>query len=102
MAGICLSPKLDHLKAHEIHIPPLRERKEDIPLLLDHFLGKAAKTAGIQKPAVPAELFPLLEKYHFPGNVGELKRMVNNAVSSSKSGFLSPDDFFKYTKKEGE
>jgi len=44
----------------------------------------------------------LLEKYHFPGNVGELKRMVNNAVSSSKSGFLSPDDFFKDTKKDGE
>jgi DNA-binding NtrC family response regulator len=92
----------NHLKAHEIHIPPLRERKEDIPLLVDHFLGKAAVIAGIQKPAVPGELLPMLEKYHFPGNVGELKKMVNNAVSSSKSGFLSPDDFFKYTKKDGE
>jgi DNA-binding NtrC family response regulator len=89
----------NHLKAHEIHIPPLRERKEDIPLLLDHFLGKAAITAGIQKPALAGELLPMLEKYHFPGNVGELKKMVNQAVSRCKSGFLSPDDFFRGTKE---
>jgi DNA-binding NtrC family response regulator len=87
----------NHLKAHEIHIPPLRERKEDIPLLVDYFLGKAAITAGIQKPAVPGELLPMLEKYHFPGNVGELKKMVNQAVSRCKSGFLSVDDFFMDT-----
>ena len=92
----------NHLKAHEIHIPPLRERKEDIPLLVDHFLGKAAITTGIQKPAVPGELLPMLEKYHFPGNVGELKKMVNHAVSRCKSGFLSVDDFFMDTEGEGE
>ena len=102
MAGICLSPKLDHLKAHEIHIPPLRERKEDIPLLLDHFLGKAAITAGIQKPALPAELLPMLEKYNFPGNVGELKKMVNHAVSRCKSGVLSVEDFFRDTEEKGK
>lgn len=92
----------NHLKAHEIHIPPLRERKEDIPLLVDHFLGKAAITAGIQKPALPSELLPMLEKYNFPGNVGELKKMVNQAVSRCKSGFLSVDDFFGDTKESGE
>jgi DNA-binding NtrC family response regulator len=91
----------NHLKIHEIHIPPLRERKEDIPLLVDHFLGKAAITAGIQKPSIPGELLPMLEKYHFPGNVGELKKMVNHAVSRCKSGFLSVDDFFRDTKEEG-
>jgi transcriptional regulator with PAS, ATPase and Fis domain len=90
----------NHLKAHEIHIPPLRERKEDIPLLVDHFLGKAAINAGIQKPAIPGNLMPMLEKYHFPGNVGELEKMVNHAVSSSQSGFLSPDDFFRGTKEK--
>ena len=92
----------NHLKAHEIHIPPLRERKEDIPLLVDHFLGKAAKESGIEKPAVPGELLPMLEKYDFPGNVGELKKMVNHAVSRCKSGFLSVDDFFRDTKEEEE
>lgn len=83
------------LKAHEIHIPPLRERKEDIPLLLDHFLGKAAITAGIQKPALRGELMSFLEKYHFPGNVGELKKMVYEAVRSHQSGYLSLDTFRK-------
>ncbi|UCH98012.1 MAG: sigma-54-dependent Fis family transcriptional regulator, partial [Candidatus Aminicenantes bacterium] len=92
----------NHLKAHEIHIPPLRERKEDIPLLVDYFLGKAAAKVGIEKPALPKKLLPLLEKYHFPGNVGELKKMVNHAVSRFQSGILSPDDFFRGTKEGGE
>jgi DNA-binding NtrC family response regulator len=90
----------NHLKAHEIYIPPLRERKEDIPLLVDYFLGKAAKETGIEKPALAGEVLPMLEKYHFPGNVGELKKMVNNAVSRRQSGILSVDDFFRGTKKE--
>jgi transcriptional regulator with AAA-type ATPase domain len=80
----------------------LRERKEDIPLLVDYFLGKAAKEAGIEKPALSGEVLPLLEKYHFPGNVGELKKMVNHAVSGSQSGILTPDDFFRGTKEGGE
>lgn len=92
----------NHLKAHEIHTPPLRERKEDIPLLVDYFLGKAAKETGIEKPAISGELLPLLEKYNFPGNVGELKKMVNHAVSRRQSGILTPDDFFKGTKEGGE
>jgi two-component system nitrogen regulation response regulator GlnG len=83
----------NHLKAHEIHIPPLRERKEDIPLLVDHFLGKAAKEAGIEKPALPGELVPLLKTHDFPGNVGELKKMVNEAVGSLESGKLSLEPF---------
>lgn len=85
----------NHLKAHEIHIPPLRERKEDIPLLVDYFLGKAAKETGIEKPALPDELVPLLKTHDFPGNVGELKKMVYDAVSSHKSGYLSLDTFRK-------
>jgi transcriptional regulator with AAA-type ATPase domain len=66
---------------------------------VDHFLGKAATKAGIEKPALAGELLPLLEKYHFPGNVGELKKMVNHAISRCKSGFLSVDDFFRDTKE---
>jgi transcriptional regulator with AAA-type ATPase domain len=69
---------------------------------VDHFLGKAAAKVGIEKPALPGELLPMLEKYHFPGNVGELKKMVNRAVSGSQSGILSPDDFFKGTKEGRE
>jgi DNA-binding NtrC family response regulator len=89
----------NHLKAHEIHIPPLRERKEDIPLLLDHFLAEEAVKAGIKKPTVPRDLFPLLEKYDFPGNVGELKAMVYKAVIRCKSDILPTDIFLINMKK---
>ncbi|MFC2146696.1 sigma-54-dependent transcriptional regulator [Acidobacteriota bacterium] len=85
----------NHLKAHEINIPPLRERKEDIPLLVDYFLGKAAKETGIEKPALPDGLVPLLKTHDFSGNVGELKKMVYEAVRSHQSGDISLDTFQK-------
>lgn len=67
---------------------------------MDHFLEKAAEEAGIEKPALPDELVPLLKTHDFPGNVGELKKMVYEAVRSHQSGYLSPDDFFRGTKLE--
>src|SRR5688572_4480605 len=77
------------LRAHHIHIPPLTERKEDIPLLTEHFLEKAAVALGKKKPTPPRELLTLLENYHFPGNIRELEGMIYDAVSQHKSGVLS-------------
>lgn len=77
------------LRTHRVHIPPLRERREDIPLLVDHFLAEAAQQLGKPKPEVPAELYGLLENYAFPGNVRELQTLVFDAVSRHKSGTLS-------------
>jgi DNA-binding NtrC family response regulator len=77
------------LKAHHIHLPPLRERRDDIPLLLDHFLEEAAGRLGKRKPAVPAAIFDLLGTYHFPGNVRELRAMIYDAVSQHNSGVLA-------------
>ena len=81
------------LCGHHIHIPPLRERREDLPVLLDHFLEKAAVSLGKKKPTPPDELVKLLASYHFPGNVRELESMVYNAVSLHASGKLSMDAF---------
>ena len=81
------------LRAHHIHIPPLRERLEDIPLLLNHFLEEAAKSLGKKKPSYPNELITLLSTYHFPGNVRELQAMVFDAVARYRSGILSMDSF---------
>jgi two-component system nitrogen regulation response regulator GlnG len=78
---------------HHIHIPPLRERMEDVPLLVDHFMEKAATTMGKSKPTPPEELMTLLATHHFPGNVRELESMVFDAVSSHRSGKLSLDIF---------
>lgn len=77
------------LRAHHVHIPPLRLRRDDIPLLLDHFLAAAADEYGRKKPTVPRELAQLLAAYDFPGNVRELKAMVYDAVSSHQGGVLS-------------
>jgi DNA-binding NtrC family response regulator len=78
---------------HHIHIPPLRERMEDVPLLVEHFMEKAATTMGKSKPTPPEELMTLLATHHFPGNVRELESMVFDAVSSHRSGKLSLDIF---------
>ncbi len=77
------------LKSHEINIPPLRERKSDLPLLIDHFINKAAQQLKKKLPTVPKELYTLLNNYSFPGNVRELEGIIFDAVSLHKSGILS-------------
>ncbi|MBI4978363.1 MAG: sigma-54-dependent Fis family transcriptional regulator [Spirochaetes bacterium] len=79
--------------AHRIHVPPLRERHEDIPALVDHFMKKAADELGKKKPTYPAELIPLLKVYHFPGNVRELEMMIHDAVSRHESHVISLEYF---------
>ncbi|MEJ2099823.1 MAG: sigma-54 dependent transcriptional regulator [Desulfobacterales bacterium] len=84
---------------HQIHIPPLRSRREDLPLLVEHFLEKASKTLDKKKPTPPAELIILLSTYHFPGNIRELESLIFDAVSSHKSGKLSMDLFKAHISK---
>jgi DNA-binding NtrC family response regulator len=86
--------------AHSIHILPLRERREDLLVLVDHFLGKASETLCKKKPTPPHELFTLLSTYPFPGNVRELQSMILDAVSSHKSGKLSMDVFRSYIRQK--
>ncbi|EAT15525.1 two component, sigma54 specific, transcriptional regulator, Fis family [Desulfuromonas acetoxidans DSM 684] len=83
------------LCTHHIHIPALRERKEDLPLLLDHFMTLAAESLEKKKPTPPKELVTLLSSYHFPGNVRELRAMVYDAISVHKSKILSMETFCK-------
>ncbi|BEH08811.1 MULTISPECIES: sigma-54-dependent transcriptional regulator [Geobacter] len=81
------------LRAHAVQIPPLRERKEDIPLLVDHFLDGAADVLGKRKPTPPDELYGYLATYDFPGNVRELQAMVYDAVARHGGKMLSIDSF---------
>ncbi|MSM38594.1 MAG: response regulator [Geobacter sp.] len=81
------------LNTHHIELPPLRDRLEDLPLLLHHFLKEAAQTMGKKTPAVPRELVALLSTYDFPGNIRELRAMVFHAVSLHSSHVLSLDSF---------
>jgi DNA-binding NtrC family response regulator len=83
------------LCTHQIEIPPLRKRTEDIPLLLDYFLAEAARDMNKNKPTPPPELETLLASYPFPGNIRELRAMVFNAVSVHGGRKLSMNLFKK-------
>ncbi len=81
------------LKAHHVHLPPLRERKDDLPVLLEHFITESALSLGKKPPKYPEELIILLINYNFPGNVRELKMIVYDAVARCTSPFLSLETF---------
>ena len=81
------------LSAHDIRIPPLRQRLDDLPLLIDDFLEEAARSMCKKTPTPPKELAPLLSNYSFPGNIRELRAMIFDAVSQHKSHILSLDLF---------
>lgn len=83
------------LKTHQVRIPPLRDRRCDIPLLLEHFLAEAAQALGKKKPTAPRELVQLLATHPFPGNVRELKALVYDAVSTHTGGILSMERFIQ-------
>ncbi|MCP4104384.1 MAG: sigma-54-dependent Fis family transcriptional regulator [Desulfobacteraceae bacterium] len=73
------------LKTHNFDIPPLRERKGDIPMLVNYFAEKESQALGKNKLKIPAMLIPLLESYFFPGNVRELKSMIFDAVGRART-----------------
>jgi len=77
------------LCTHHIHIPPLRERMDDLPLLIEHFVNEAACDIGRPKPSWTDELLVLLSNYEFPGNIRELRSMIYDAVGTNRSGTVS-------------
>ncbi len=81
------------LQTHHIHIPPLRERREDLPRLFSHFLNVAADDQNKPVPAVPDQLISTLRAYDFPGNVRELQSLIHDAVSRHDKGIMSLDRF---------
>lgn len=81
------------LRTHYVHVPPLRERKDDIPVLLEYFVDIASREFGREKPGYPPELVSLLQTHGFPGNVRELRSMVFDAVGRSRSGSLTMESF---------
>lgn len=83
------------LRTHRIQVPPLRDRREDIPLLLDYFLDEAAASLGKERPDYSLDLVSLLEQYSFPGNIRELRAMVFDAVAQNSASVLSIKHFEK-------
>jgi len=90
------------LRTHQVILPPLRERRGDVPLLLAYFLGEAARELGKKKPTPPPGLAQFLATYSFPGNVRELRAMVYDAVSVHRERMLSMDCFVKAVERATE
>ncbi|RLB05900.1 MAG: hypothetical protein DRG50_06490 [Deltaproteobacteria bacterium] len=68
------------LSVVEIFIPPLRERQEDIDLLVDYFLERLSRDLGLPKPEVSPEVWEIFNSYHWPGNVRELENCIERAL----------------------
>jgi PAS domain S-box-containing protein len=75
----------------KISLPPLRERKEDIPLLLDHFIARFNRLRGKNVTGVAPEVLQILMAHDFPGNVRELENAVEHAFVLCRSGLIRPE-----------
>ncbi len=75
-----------------IEIPPLRERKDDIPLLANHFLKKYTALYNLPMKKISDEAMKILQEYEWPGNVRELENAIERAIILSDGGVIKPDD----------
>jgi two-component system response regulator HydG len=79
------------LNVARFQLPPLRERREDIPELVGHFLDKYNRKMGV-RARIHENVFESLAHYDFPGNVRELEHMIEQAVALVQNGVISSDD----------
>jgi transcriptional regulator with PAS, ATPase and Fis domain len=89
-AGEFRSDLYYRVNVHRVHLPPLRERTGDLPLLVDHFLiryGRGAGVSGCSEAALAALL-----AYDYPGNVRQLEHIVQRAVAVARTAQIEPDD----------
>lgn len=75
-----------------IHLPPLRERKNDIPLLAEHFLREAEKETKKSVPELAPDTIREMMDYHWPGNVRELKNVIQFSVVRARGNVILPTD----------
>jgi transcriptional regulator with PAS, ATPase and Fis domain len=81
------------LKSVSLNIPPLRKRKGDIELLVNHFLDSYAVSNKISPPKISDEAMDILMEHNWPGNVRELKNVIETAVVLNRDGIIDVDSF---------
>jgi len=80
------------LNVISVPLPPLRDRKGDIPLIAHHYIGKYAASSGKEVKGIVPEAMRLLEEYRWPGNVRELQNVIERAVVLAEHELLRPED----------
>jgi DNA-binding NtrC family response regulator len=83
---------LFRLQVVTVHVPPLRERRGDIPLLIRHFIARHAERLGRPAPRVAPEVHEMLGAYAFPGNVRELSHIIERAMLLAREGVITGSD----------
>ena len=81
------------LNVFAIHLPPLRERMEDLPMLVEHLARQFSREPERGSPIVPPESMELLERYQWPGNVRELQSAIQYALVQATANVLTPQHF---------
>jgi two-component system response regulator HydG len=81
------------LNVISLHIPPLRERRDDIPLLAEHFLDRYSRETNKDIDTINREAMSILRQYDWPGNVRELENAIERAVVIGKKRRLDPEEF---------
>ncbi|HXH83110.1 MAG TPA: sigma-54 dependent transcriptional regulator [Candidatus Tectomicrobia bacterium] len=89
--GVLREDLFYRLNVIPIHLPPLRERREDIPLLVAHFLRRIAREVGREIQGVSPDAMAALERYHWPGNIRELENVVERAIVLGNGPVLDLD-----------
>ena len=89
------------LACFTIEVPPLRERKEDIPLLAEHFLKRFAADMGMTMPNLSAAALQVLQSYDYPGNIRELRNFIERALIEGGGADIGPEHLF-FTRRRGQ
>jgi DNA-binding NtrC family response regulator len=92
MAAGRLMPDLRHAFGRVLDVPPLRTRIEDLPVLARHLLQRQAERAGRSAPAIAAATIERLQQYRWPGNLGELRSVLERALAMSHGDELEVGD----------
>jgi DNA-binding NtrC family response regulator len=89
--GVLREDLFYRLNVIPIHLPPLRERRDDIPLLVNHFVQKLARETGKDVRGISAEALALLEQHRWPGNIRELQNAIERAIVLGTGPILDVD-----------
>ncbi len=90
------------LRTHHINIPPLRERKGDIPILVEHFIDESAQMLNSKRPELPEGMMEMMMSCSYPGNIRELQALVFDSVSRDRFGVLSTEVVAAHIRRQEE
>jgi transcriptional regulator with GAF, ATPase, and Fis domain len=99
-AGLFRSDLYYRLNVFPIELPPLRDRREDVPLLVNYFVDRYARRAGKKIKSIPKKALEVLQEYSWPGNVRELQNVIERSLIISETDELSIDESWLSTEPQ--